>query len=40
MHRIEIAPDFTLTDTQGNKIQLSQFRGKKFIVLSFLRGFA
>jgi peroxiredoxin len=39
MNRIEIAPDFTLTDTQGNAVTLSQFRGKKFVVLSFLRGF-
>lgn len=38
--KIEIAPDFTLTDTHGDEISLSQFRGKKFVVLSFLRGFA
>lgn len=40
MNRIEIAPDFELMDTEGNNIRLSQFRGEKFIVLSFLRGFA
>jgi peroxiredoxin Q/BCP len=29
------APDFTLTDTSGNKIKLSDFRGKKNVVLAF-----
>lgn len=29
------APDFTLTDTAGNKIKLSDFRGKKNVVLAF-----
>lgn len=38
--QFEIAPDFVLTDTDGNEIRLSDFRGKKFVVLSFLRGFA
>jgi peroxiredoxin len=37
---MEIAPDFELTDTQGEQVRLSQFRGKRFIVLTFLRGFA
>lgn len=37
---IEIAPDFVLKDTSGAQVRLSQFRGKKFVVLSFLRGFA
>jgi peroxiredoxin len=36
---IEIAPDFELTDTNGTPVRLTQFRGKKFVVLSFLRGF-
>lgn len=36
----EIAPDFVLKDTNGTEIRLSQFRGKKVVVLSFLRGFA
>lgn len=36
----ETAPDFNLTDTNGNEIRLSQYRGKKNIVLTFLRGFA
>ena len=29
------APDFTLTDTQGNQVKLSEFRGKKSVVLAF-----
>ena len=29
------APDFTLPDQSGNKISLSQFRGKKNVVLAF-----
>lgn len=36
---MELAPDFELTDTKGNTVRLSEFRGKKFVVLSFLRGF-
>ena len=34
------APDFTLVDTQGNEVRLSQFRGQKHIVLTLNRGFA
>ena len=37
---LEIAPDFVLNDTDDNPVRLSDFRGKKFVVLSFLRGFA
>jgi peroxiredoxin len=29
------APDFTLTDTEGNEVKLSDFRGKKNVVLAF-----
>lgn len=29
------APDFVLTDTAGNKVKLSDFRGKKSVVLAF-----
>ncbi len=33
------APDFELADINGVNIRLSDFRGKKTVVLSFLRGF-
>jgi len=29
------APDFELTDTEGEKVRLSDFRGKKNVVLAF-----
>ena len=29
------APDFELTDTEGQKVRLSDFRGKKSVVLAF-----
>lgn len=32
------APDFTLEDMHGKKISLSDFRGKKNVVLIFYRG--
>ena len=32
------APDFTLENTDGQKISLSAFRGKKNVVLIFYRG--
>ena len=31
----EKAPDFTLPSTTGEKISLSQFRGKKLVLLEF-----
>ncbi len=31
----EKAPEFKLTATTGNKISLSQFRGKKIVLLEF-----
>ncbi len=33
------APDFELTDTEGSRFRLSDYRGKKHIVLVFNRGF-
>jgi peroxiredoxin len=34
-----IAPDFALADTQSNMLCLSDYRGKKHVVLVFTRGF-
>ncbi len=31
----DMAPDFTLTATTGEQVTLSQFRGKKPVVLAF-----
>ena len=31
----EMAPDFTLNDTKGKPVKLSDFRGKKSVVLAF-----
>jgi peroxiredoxin len=33
------APDFELTDVQGRMIRLSDYRGKKHVILNFTRGF-
>jgi len=33
------APDFEMTDSEGEKIRLSDFKGKKHVVLVFNRGF-
>lgn len=34
-----IAPDFELTASNGQEIRLSDFRGKKNVVLFFIREF-
>jgi peroxiredoxin (alkyl hydroperoxide reductase subunit C) len=42
MSKVELntpAPDFALTDFNGNKISLSDFRGNKNVLLVFNRGF-
>lgn len=31
----DAAPDFELTDTAGKKVKLSEFKGKKNVVLAF-----
>ena len=35
----EPAPEFELDDLHGNLVCLSDFRGKRPVVLAFLRGF-
>ena len=35
----EVAPDFTLEDQNGQKIKLSDARGKSLVVLIFYRGY-
>ena len=35
----QTAPDFELTDVQGNTVRLSDYRGKKHVLLVFTRGF-
>jgi cytochrome oxidase Cu insertion factor (SCO1/SenC/PrrC family) len=34
----DTAPDFTLENMDGNRISLSDFRGKKSVILVFYRG--
>ncbi len=33
------APDFTAVDSEGRTVRLSDYRGKKNVVLVFNRGF-
>lgn len=33
------APDFTLPDFHGQEVSLSQFKGDKYVLLVFNRGF-
>lgn len=35
-----LAPDFTATDSEGKTVRLSDYRGKKNVVLVFNRGFS
>ena len=42
LNRIKVgqpAPDFSLENADGNMITLSDFRGKKTVVLVFYRGY-
>jgi cytochrome oxidase Cu insertion factor (SCO1/SenC/PrrC family) len=42
LQRIKVgqpAPDFTLEDMDGKNVTLSDFRGKKSVVLVFYRGY-
>ena len=42
LERIKVsqpAPDFTLEEASGKNISLSDFRGKKSVVLVFYRGY-
>lgn len=39
MPELKIPPDFELPDLHGNPIRLSAYRGKKNVLLAFLRGF-
>ncbi len=34
------APDFTLVDVTGKDIRLSEYEGKKIVLLALIRGFA
>jgi peroxiredoxin len=34
-----LAPDFSVQDSEGQNIRLSDFRGKKNVMLVFNRGF-
>jgi peroxiredoxin len=35
-----IAPDFSVIDSEGKIVRLSEYRGEKHIVLVFNRGFS
>ena len=34
-----VAPDFVATDTEGRTIRLSDYKGKRHVILVFNRGF-
>jgi peroxiredoxin len=40
MDPVVTAPDFALTDTADRTVRLSDFRGRRHVVLVFNRGFA
>jgi peroxiredoxin len=39
LEQFMIAPDFTLKDTQGKRVCLSDFRSRQPVVLVITRGF-
>ncbi|KAA3659008.1 MAG: hypothetical protein DWQ10_09880 [Calditrichaeota bacterium] len=42
MHKVQLnmdAPDFTLRNFQGENVSLSDFQGKKNVLIVFNRGF-
>ncbi len=39
VNQASLSPDFTATDSEGREIHLSDYRGKKKVVLVFNRGF-
>jgi peroxiredoxin len=39
MKQLSPAPDFTANDSEGRVIRLSDYKGKKNVVLVFNRGF-
>ena len=37
--KASIAPEFSVSDSEGRTVRLSDYRGKKNVVLVFNRGF-
>jgi peroxiredoxin len=40
VQRATVAPEFSMADSEGGTVRLSDYRGKKNVVLVFNRGFA
>ncbi len=38
--RATLAPEFSIADSEGNTVRLSDYKSKKNVVLVFNRGFA
>lgn len=39
MAEFKAAPDFELTDSEGRQVRLSDYKGRRHVVLIFNRGF-